>query len=211
MPSRSSRVGILSPAFRRVRGVSNRGVTLIEALIAVTVAAMASAAMLLAMESVLSTATDSADRTIADGLAQQLLNEILQKRYVEPGTSADSTSLGPDASETLPGRSGFDDTDDYHNFSASPLQGVHGESLGTGNDSGSLRLESFRLPAGYFNRWRHQVSVYYVDPATLQPLASGTSFYRCIQVTVEQKDSSGVFIPLSTKRRVIAYVPPATS
>src|SRR4051812_3375693 len=78
---------------------SRRGVMLIETLLAVAIAAMASAALLLAVESALSTATDATDRTIADGLAQQLLDEISQKRYVEPGVSATSSSLGTDGAE----------------------------------------------------------------------------------------------------------------
>jgi hypothetical protein len=188
------------------------GVTLIETLLAVTIAAMASAALLVAVQSAMSTATDSADRTIADGLAQQLVDEILQKRYVEPGVSATTTTFGADGVEAAqPGRSGNDDTDDFQNYSSSPLQGFYGETLGTGDDAGSLRLESFRLPSSYFSRWRRKASIYYVDPTTLQRLASGSSYYRCVEVTVEQQDGSGIFVPLATKRRVIAYVPPTTS
>src|SRR5687768_3665901 len=113
-----------------------RGVTLIETLLAVAIAAMASAALLVAVESALSTATDAADRTIADGLAQQLLDEISQKRYVEPGVSATSISLGPNSSEiALAGRSGYDDIDDFYDFTSSPPAGRYGEVLGVGNDS----------------------------------------------------------------------------
>jgi hypothetical protein len=184
------------------------GITLIETLLAVTLAAMASAALLVAVESALSTATDSTDRTIADGLAQQLLDEILQKRYVEPGASA-TGSLGVDGAETT--RASYDDCDDYQDYSATPVQGLYGETLGTGDDAGGLRVESFRLPATYFARWRRKASVYYVDPTTLQKLSSGTSYYRCIEVTVEQQDSSGSYLPLATKKRVIAYVPPSAS
>jgi type II secretory pathway pseudopilin PulG len=184
-------------------------VTLIETLLAVTIAAMASAALLLAVQSALTTATDATDRTIAEGLAQQLLDEILQKRYVEPGQAGNTTALGPNSGET--GRSTFDDTDDYHAYSASPLQACDGQTLGTSDGAGVARPESFRLPASYFGRWRQSVKVCYLDPATLQPLASGTSYVRAIEVTIEERDADDAYIPLSTKRRVIAYVPPATS
>ena len=185
------------------------GITLIETLLAATLAALASAALLAAVESTLSTATDSTDRTIADGLAQQLLDEIVQKRYVEPGGSATSSSLGKDGAEST--RASYDDCDDYDGYSTAPLQGLYGETLGTGDDAGALRIESFRLPATYFARWRRKVSVYYVDATTLQKLSSGTSYYRCIEVTVEQQDGSGAYIPLANKKRVIAYVPPSAS
>ena len=178
---------------------------------AVTIAALASAALLLAVESAMTTAVDSVDRTIADGLAQQLLDEISQERYVEAGTSANSSTLGTDSGETAAGRSGYDDSDDYYNFSAAPPLGIYGETLGTGNDAGALRLDSFRVPSAYFARWRLKSSVYYIDSSTLQKLSSGTSYFRCIEVTVEQMDSSGSFVPLATKRRVIAYVPPTSS
>lgn len=190
-------------------GRRTAGITLIETLLATTMAALASAALLVAVESTLSTATDSTDRTIADGLAQQLLDEILQKRYIEPGGSATSTSLGIDGAEST--RASYDDCDDYHGYWTAPIQGLYGEALGTGDDAGGLRLESFRLPTTYFTRWRQKVSVYYVDPTTLQKLSSGTSYYRCIEVTVEQQDRSGEYLPLATKKRVIAYVPPTTS
>jgi type II secretory pathway pseudopilin PulG len=195
-----------SPAARRI---SRRAVTLIETLVAVTIAVMASAALLLAVQSALSTATDATDRTIAEGLAQQLLDEILQKRYAEPGQAANSSVLGPNSGEST--RSAFDDTDDYHNYAASPPQAADGLTLGSSDGAGALRPENFRLPDSFFGRWRHSVKVYYLDPSTLQPLASGTSFVRAIEVTIEQKDSSDVYVPLATKRRVIAYVPPATS
>jgi prepilin-type N-terminal cleavage/methylation domain-containing protein len=189
-----------------------RGVTLIETLLAVAIATLASAALLLAVESALSTATDAADRTIADGLAQQLLDEISQKRYVEPGVSAISTSLGTDGTESSqPGRSGYDDVDDYASYSAAPLVGLYGETLGSGDDANGQRLENFRLPTTWFGRWRRKASVYYVDATTLQRLSSGTSYFRCIEVTVEQKDASDNYLPLVTKRRVIAYVPPTSS
>lgn len=192
--------------------MKRRGVTLIETLIATAIAALASSALLLSVESSLSTATDAVDRTIADGLAQQLLDEIAQKRYVEPGVSATSSTFGLDGSEaSLPGRSGYDDSDDFVSYSTAPLQGLYGETLGTGDDSGSLRLDSFRLSSTYFARWRRTVSVYYVDAATLQRLASGTSSFRCIEVTVEQRDATNSYVPLATKRRVIAYVPPTSS
>jgi type II secretory pathway pseudopilin PulG len=191
---------------------ARRGITLIEALLATAIAALASSALLLAVESTLRTATSAVDQTIADGLAQQLLDEISQKRYVEPGVAANTSSLGTDGSEAAQaGRSAYDDTDDYANYSASPLQGVYGETLGTGDDAGSLRFDTFRLPTTYFSRWRRKVSVYYVDSGTLQKVGSGTTYYRCIEVTVERKDADGNFLPLSTKRRIIAYVPPATS
>lgn len=191
---------------------SRPGVSLIETLLAATIAALASAALLTAVEVAMSTATDSTDRTIADGLAQQLLDEILLKRYVEPGVSAESTSLGPDGTESAQaGRSGYDDCDDFHRYSNVPLQGLYGEALRSGDDAGVLRPEAFRLPSSFLSRWRRHVSVYYVDGTTLERLGSGTSGYRCIEVTVEQQDGDGEFLPLATKKRVIAYVPPASS
>ncbi len=50
--------------------------------------------------------------TTAISMAQQLLDEILSKPFVDPTDL--STTLGPEADE--PGRASFDNIDDYHGY-----------------------------------------------------------------------------------------------
>ncbi len=188
-----------------------RGFTLVEAMVSITVLALAGSVLLLAVDSSLQTTTQSVDRSIADGLAQQLMDEITLQRFKEPGASSTDT-LGPSGWETGgSGRERFNDTDDYHGFEAQPAEGLWGEALGTGNDGGGQRAPAFGLPATYFANWRQRIEVYFVDPNDPSVrLTSGTSEYRGIEVHIEQIGADGSVLPLSTRKKVIAYVPPPT-
>jgi prepilin-type N-terminal cleavage/methylation domain-containing protein len=188
-----------------------RGFTLVEAMVSITVLALAGAVLLLAVDSSLQTTTEAVDRTIADGLAQQLLDEITLQRFKEPGMSA-TGPLGPSGWEAGgSGRERYNDTDDYHTFEAQPAEGLWGEPLGTGNDAGGQRHAAFQLPANYFANWRQRIEVYFVDPADPSlRLTSGTSEYRGIEVHIEYVGEDGVVRPLATRKKVIAYVPPPT-
>jgi type II secretory pathway pseudopilin PulG len=187
-----------------------RGFSLAEALVAITILAMAGVVLLLSVESSLQTTTSAIDRSIADGLAQQLLDEITLKHFVVPGSSPTSTSFGPNAYETAgQGRERYNDTDDYYNLTTESLEGVWGEPLGTGDDYGGQRHSAFQIPASTFAGWRQRVQVYFVDPTDhRQPLATGTSSYRGIEVHIERAQADGSVHPLATRKRIIAYFPP---
>src|SRR5690348_9785981 len=104
------------------------GFSLIEALIALSITSLAGAVLLLSVQSSLDTTIDAVDQTIADGIAQQTLDEILTKRYVGPTESATATTLGPSTSELLSGGTAyFDDADDYNGYTAIPIKGWYGE------------------------------------------------------------------------------------
>lgn len=170
---------------------------------------LAGSVMLLAVESCLTSTTEAVDRLIADGMANQLLDEISVKRFMAPGDTPLSIS-GPNATETAgSGRERFNDLDDYKNFSAKPAQGIWGETLGTGNDSGAARNASFSVPSSQFTNWRQRVDIYFVSPTNhSQKLTSGTSYYRAVEVTIEYVDTDGSVVPLAKRRRVYAYLPP---
>ena len=203
----------VSPALNIRRSRPRPAFSLVEAIVAISVLALAGTVLLLAVETSLQTTTDAVDRTIADGLAQQLLDELSLPHFMdpEPGTSP-SDPLGPSGWESSGnGRERFDDTDDYHNFTAQPAEGVWGEPLGTGNGDGNARHTAFQVPPNYFQSWRQKVEVYFVDPADPSlRLTSGTSEYRGIEVTIEKIEPDGTARPLATRKKVIAYVPPPT-
>ena len=189
---------------------ARRAFTLIEAVVALAIMALAGSVLLLAAQSSLRTTDEAVRRTIAEGLADQLLGEIVTKRYMEAGESPTDVSLGTEAYETGTGRSQFDDTDDYHQFSSLPATGLYGEELGTGNDAGGLRHANFRVPSGFFANYRQRVKVYYVDPADPSlPLAQGqSSYYRAVEVAVDYVAPDGSQQELAVRRRVYAYIPP---
>jgi type II secretory pathway pseudopilin PulG len=193
------------------RGPRRRAFSLVEATVAISVLALAGSVLLLAVDSSLQTTTDAVDRTIADGLAQQLLDEISLMHYMEPGTQY-SDSLGPTGWESAgSGRERFNDTDDYDKFSAQPAEGRFGEPLGTGNGDGTARHSAFQVAPSYFQSWRQRVEVYFVDPADPSiRLASGTSEYRAIEVTIERIEADGTVQPLAARKKVIACIPPPT-
>jgi hypothetical protein len=71
-----------------------------------------------------------------------------------------------------------------------------------------LRHANFRSPSG-FESWRQRIEVYYVsesDPSTA--LAnSQTSDYRAVEVVIERRLSSGDYLELARRRRIVANVP----
>lgn len=182
-------------------------------MVALAITSLAGSVLLLAVETSLETTTDAVDRMVAEGLADQLINEISSKRFMATGLTAKSASWGPSGSEAAGnGRERFDDTDDYHGYSASPPQGVWGETLGTGNDVGGQRHANFRLPDGFFNNWRQRVSVYFVDPNNpSKRLTSGTSEFRAAEVAIEYVTANGTTKTLAIRRRVYAYTAPPTN
>lgn len=199
----------LASSHARIR--RRAGFSLVEALVAITVLAFAGSVLLLAVESSLQTTTDAIDRSIADGIAQQLLDEIALQRFMEPGSES-TDSLGRTGWEDSGnGRTRYNDTDDYHNHEAQPVAGWWGEPLGTGDDAGGTRHAAFQIPAGHFSHWRQRVEVYFVDPVDPSiRLANGTSELRAIEVHIERVEADGGIRPLASRKKVIAYVRPPT-
>jgi type II secretory pathway pseudopilin PulG len=187
-----------------------RAFTLVEAIVALTIMALAGSVLLLAAQTSLRTTDESIRRTIAEGLADQLLDEIVTKRFMETGEAANDTTLGAEGGETAAGRSLFDDTDDYHNLTVSPAQGPYGEELGTGDNAGGQRHPDFRISRRFFDNYRQRARVYYVDPTSPdKPLPQGqTSYYRGVEVAIDYVDPTGSEQELAVRRRVYAYIPP---
>jgi type II secretory pathway pseudopilin PulG len=198
---------------RRAAPVRSRGAfSLIEALIALSITSLAGAVLLLSVQSSLDTTLEAVERTIADGVAQQTLDEILTKRWAGPEDSPLSANLGALTNELLGlGTSLFDDTDDYAGYIATPLKGTFGEVLGTGDDNGNLRLANFRVRSDFFQTWRTRVVINYVSPDDHTVVSAAPTNFRAIEVYVEKSISGGRYFPLAMRKRVIAYIPPPSS
>ncbi len=187
------------------------GFTLIEALVAVSITAIAGSILLLGTTTSLQATDDSLRRTIALGLAEQLLDEVLGARYMEYGTSPYQTPLLSGSDEAATGtRELFDDVDDYNGVLAQPPEDLWGVPLGTEGTAGLQRHPNFQLPPEFFDRWRQEVSVYYVSESDLAtPLADGqTSDYRAVDVRIVRDDPQRGVQELARLRRVVSYVPP---
>src|SRR5258706_6431882 len=97
----------------RHKAVANRlGFTLAEGLLAVAVLAVAVGGIMAPISASYQQTRTVSQTTTAISLAQQLLDEILSKPFVDPTDL--STTLGPEADE--PGRASFDNIDDYHGY-----------------------------------------------------------------------------------------------
>lgn len=200
----------VGPGFE-IRAARRPGFTLLEALVAIAVAALAGSVLLAGINASVKVTDEAMNETIALGLAQQLMDEVLGCRYLEYGSSAYPTTLGPTTAEASTGtRSAFDDIGDFNGVSSRPPVDRWGIEVGQEDTGGTLRHASFRLPGSFFSRWREQVSVYYVsdsDPATA--LAAGrTSDTRAVEVSIVYVDPQRGERNLASLRRVVVYVPP---
>ena len=203
----------------RYRLRTHTGFTLIEALVAISIMALAGSVLLLAAQTSLDATDDAAKQAIAQGICDQVLDEILSKRYMEAGDAYDKNVLNANSGEST--RQLWDDTDDFNSYSVQPIQDTYGQTLGNGDDAGGTRHANFKIVNGFFAKWRLRVDIYYVSSSDLSlrldnpAVAAGgtlttTSGYRCAEATVDYQDTDGTYRTLAKGRRVYAYMPPST-
>lgn len=186
------------------------GFSLIEAMTAISLTALAGSVLLVAIETTAVESQESAEQTIAAGLARQLLDEALCLPYRQKGTtSASPTALGPSTWEAAgAGRERYGDIDDYHGFVAAPPEDVWGQPLGQADQTGAARPTALAVPADFFANWKQEVTVRYLDPTTYAPLASGqASFVREIRVRILRVLPDGSTKELANEAQVFGFVP----
>jgi prepilin-type N-terminal cleavage/methylation domain-containing protein len=193
-----------SPVVRR-----RRGFTLIEAMTAVAVLGIAGATLLVGLGSSAATTRDALERTVALGLAQQLLDEVSGMRYCEYGGSAYDSAMGPGSPEIAAGaRMLFDDIDDYNGVRTTPVTDRYGIALGTDDGKGGVRYVNFQTSSGFFTGWKQIVDVQYVLESNLSTVVtSGTSSYRRIRVQITVDQADGTTRTLADVSRVVSYAP----
>lgn len=138
-----------------------RGFSIVEAVIATVIVAI----MLVAALSTVGASRSIQRQTyLADRgrmLAQQLLAEIVQRRYQDPN---EPVLFGPEANESTVARTDFDDVDDYDGWSASPPEGP----------DGTARADA--------SGWTRTVTVQWVDPLDPAQVKSAESSAKRIKV-----------------------------
>ena len=184
--------------------------SLVEVLVSLAIIGMAGAALLLATESANQNGNDALSATIARGIAEQVLDDVMGQRYMAVGESSTVLPLGIETGEaSTPVKTAlFDDTDDFHGLDQSPPLDRWGISLGQGNGAGGLRPDDFRLSPSYLANWRLTVAIRYVDEANPAADLAGnaTGGMRSATVTVT-RTVNGVTDTLAQVRRVFSYVP----
>ncbi|MEE9603313.1 MAG: type II secretion system protein [Thermoguttaceae bacterium] len=185
--------------------------TLVEALVSISIVAVAGSVLLLGITSSLQTTDEAISQTLANGMAMQLIDEVVGNRYHSIGADGYQTNLGPSSDELGgAGRERYNDIGDYHGFQSQPPQGPFGIELGQDDGDGGIRHPNFVMPEGRFDNWREEIEVYYVnesDLTTRLPVGA-TSDYRVVEVRIIHDDPKRGSRELAKMRRVVAYVPP---
>jgi type II secretory pathway pseudopilin PulG len=185
-----------------------RGFTLIEALLATTLAAIAGTALLDGVYGSLENTQAAQEQTIAAGLAQQMMDEIAGKIYCAVRNQPYETTLGPSSAEQAgAGRSLYNDIDDFNGIRNAPPKDPWNIPVGNDDGQGGTRYSSMCV-ASFLAKWQRQVDVYYVSASDLQTKlpAGQTSDFRIVEVRVYVTDPDGATRNLVTLKRVFAYV-----
>lgn len=188
-----------------------RGFTLIEAVVALALAAIAGSVMLLGMTAAQQNVDEAMRMAVAQGMAEQLMDEILGQRYCHDRTVGYETTLGPSSWEAQgKGRERYTDIDDYNGVRTSPPKDMYGIALGKEDGAGGLRDPAMAVPGNMTDAWRQEVDVYYVSEANTQVrLATGqTSDYRAVEVRIVEDLGAAGTRELAKLRRVVAYFVP---
>jgi prepilin-type N-terminal cleavage/methylation domain-containing protein len=187
------------------------GFTLIEALVSIAVTAIAGSVLLLGTSASLETTNDAMQRTIAYGMAQQLMDEVVGCRYMDLGGSPYANPPQPSAAEAAAGkRQPFDDIGDFNGYRCQPPKDFYGVALGTDDGQGGQRYSAFQVSTGYLQNWRQEIDVYYVSDTNLTTSlpANQTSDYRAVEVRIVYNDPKAGARVLAKIRRVVTYVAP---
>ena len=197
---------------------SRRGFTFVESVIAMTVIAIAGAALLTAVASAVTSCNDSVFQAVGRGLAQQLMDEIAASKFPSSTTAAASPTM----------RAYFTTIDDYSGYTESPPHAKGGDVLGTeqssattsyaammmvtpGSASPTSRPSALQVPTDFMNRFTRTVLVERVQPSTsgVWTVNTQSSLYRRVTVTVSYTASADTARPVAKVSRIFASVPPS--
>jgi len=186
-----------------------RGITLIESLIAVSLTTLAGGALLTTIGSTVQISTDSTYTVIAQGLADQLMDEVAAVRFPRASGGMGSGFIMPNVGM---GRTGFDDLDDYSGWNASPPQTRDGMPLGTERmtfgSTSMQRPSNFQPDPRFVNRFRQQVTVEKIAEVTgnMWVVVSSDTSLRRVTVTISYTDARNQTKVLAVQTRVFSNV-----
>ena len=160
---------------RRFSSSRLRGFSLVEAMTAVTLTAIACSAMLLSVSTAMQASEASRGSSQANMLAKELMTEISACQWADP---TEPSHWGPETDETAtPTRASFDDLDDYDGWAGAPQ---------TRDGVTYDQLQQALFPAVTSHNYRDytlSVCVQYVTSTGQSSPVGKVSLYR--QVTVE--------------------------
>ncbi len=190
---------------RRVFRTRRPGISMVEALVAVTVTTIAGAALLTSIGAAVRSSTDAAHLAVARGLAEQMMDKIAAVRFPDDDIQQPSPTT----------RENFDDIDDYNGWSSSPVQDRNGRALGTEGDAAAsgaeFRPTSLRPDTRFLNRLTRRVEVERIrpDPDSGWSIVSEHTNFRRVTVRVDDTNSQSNTKVLADISRVFSLVPVA--
>lgn len=184
-----------------------RGFSLVESLISVSLATLAGGALLTAVGSTVLISTESTQTVIAQGIADQLMDELATVKFPRSTTGSSQSGSGNGTS-----RATFDDLDDYNGWNASPPRTRDGMILGsermTIGSTSTQRPADFQPDPRFISRFRQQVTVEKiteVSGGSWAVVSSNTSLRR-VTVTVSLTDARNQTKVLAVQTRVFSDV-----
>ena len=181
-----------------------RGITLVESLIAVSLTTLAGSALLTTIGSTVQISTDSTYTVIAQGMADQLMDEVASVKF--PRTTGAITMVSG------VGRAAFGNLDDYNGWNASPPQTRDGMTLGTERmtvgSTSAQRPTNFQPDPRFVSRFRQQVSVEKIaeDTGGAWVVVTSVTSLRRVTVTISYTDAQNKTKVLAVQTRVFSDV-----
>ncbi len=145
-----------------------RSFTLVEAVISIVLVGIMLVAAINTLGATAVSKRNIEQQMLGNALAQDLMAEILNEAYEEPG---EVPNFGRESGEGVGSRVNWDDVDDYAGWSKSPPKAKDDTAL-----SG-------------FDAWTRSVEVIWVKPADLNTVTGAKTGVKRISVTVSRKDS----------------------
>ncbi len=188
---------------RRYRASGRSGFSMVEALLGVTIATIAGAAMLTSVGAAVSATQELKNANVARALADQLMDEIAGVRFPAPGLQLALSAMD---------RSPFEEIDDYSGLIDMPPRTRAGQLIGSESlqtDNGSIdRPAQTAVDAEYMQRFGRSVSVERVEPDAYGSwtVLSAHTDHRRVTVNVWYADYNNNMVPLARVTRVFSNV-----
>ncbi len=190
---------------------ARRAFSMVEALIAVTITAIAGGALLTSIGSAVQTSSESTHTLVAQGLAEQLMDEIAATRFPEDVPVTTKTGI----TESALTRDEFENIDEYSGWKQSPPTARDGSIVGTEGfqlwNQQIPRLTMMRLNPKYINPFSRLVDVERVEPDSGSgwTVVTRHTNHRRVTVRVNYLSPNGTSATLSKVTRIFSYVPAA--
>lgn len=174
------------------------GLTLLEAVMAMTILTITGSALLTAAMSAIQSGSYLSRTVVAEGIADQLADEIAAVGFPRGSNSLPT----PGVPRIL-----FNHVDDFSGYDKKPPLDRLNNTLGTEDPSGSPRNAALQPQPGYLGNFRQQVTVERLSPnGTGFDIVSSDTDYRRVTVCVTYQDSSSPEIPLVKRTRILTRV-----